>query len=252
MLRGLVREQRHWGRFPQILKTKLESIDPNSKLVTIDMPGFGTEAKRKSPLTIPEIARDVRSRWLNHRGDSNEEWGILAISLGGMCAMSWVQQFPDDFKRFVLINSSANGLSPIYHRMRPGNYLSLAKIMASRSLESREKQILQITTNLKDDDQQALAKVHADYARSATPLRINAIAQMIAAIRFRPPEKISIPLLVLSAGGDTLVNPDCSFQLARHYGAPLIQHPSANHDLSTDDPAWLAEQVHAWLDSPRA
>ena len=85
LLRGLAREQRHWGRFPDALRSQL----PDDQVFCLDLPGTGTEHQRKSPLEIAGIARDVRARFAGLRAQHPGPWRLLAVSLGGMVAMQW-------------------------------------------------------------------------------------------------------------------------------------------------------------------
>ena len=52
---------------------------------------------------------------------------------------------------------------------------------------------------------------------------------------------------VLIGARDGLCNPSCPRAIAERYGAPFRVHPTGGHDLSTDDPAWMAEQVRDWV-----
>ena len=244
ILRGLVREQRHWGEFKDIFEGKLKDLNPQSKVYTIDMPGFGTEVSRVSPKTIAGIVEDVRSRWQELKETRDEEWGILAVSLGGMVAAQWSSHYQDDFKKVVLINSSMSGLSPIHHRMMPSNYPRIVKLLLSKNLVEREKKILGMTTNLEMQNLIKQAEIQAEYGKDVN--RVNAIYQILAAVRFKAPKKIPIPVLVLVGEGDQLVSPKCSMAIARQYGAKIMSHPTANHDLANDDPKWIAEQVTNW------
>jgi pimeloyl-ACP methyl ester carboxylesterase len=75
----------------------------------------------------------------------------------------------------------------------------------------------------------------------------NAFRQLLAAAKYRAPrEKPPVPLLLLAGAGDGLVDPRCSQALARHWGATLLMHPSAGHDLPLDDGPWVAAEVEAW------
>jgi hypothetical protein len=47
--------------------------------------------------------------------------------------------------------------------------------------------------------------------------------------------------------GDKLVNPHCSRTLAQQWQAPLRAHDSAGHDLTLDEPDWVAQQVRDWI-----
>src|SRR5205814_3692341 len=60
LLRGLAREQRHWGAFLPALQAAL----PDARVHCLDLPGAGTEHARTSPANARSIAEDVRQRWL--------------------------------------------------------------------------------------------------------------------------------------------------------------------------------------------
>jgi pimeloyl-ACP methyl ester carboxylesterase len=92
------------------------------------------------------------------------------------------------------------------------------------------------------DATQALAAVRPLPARTF-------FAQMAAAARWRVPARCGVPLLVLASQQDELTSVECSRALAAHLGAALRIHPSAGHDLPTDDPVWAAARVREWLDA---
>ena len=78
--------------------------------------------------------------------------------------------------------------------------------------------------------------------------RCTFLAQLWAATTFRPPpadpaQRFPERLLILSSAADRLVDPRCSADLARHYGAEHRAHPWAGHDLTTDDGEWVADAV---------
>jgi hypothetical protein len=54
-------------------------------------------------------------------------------------------------------------------------------------------------------------------------------------------------VLILASRADALVHCACSSKLAAAWGATLIAHPWAGHDLPHDDPVWLAETIAAWV-----
>jgi pimeloyl-ACP methyl ester carboxylesterase len=244
MMRGLVREQRHWGSFKEIFKNKVKSIDPNAEVLTLDLPGFGTEINRVSPKTIDGIVEDIRGRWKKLNTNSEENWGLLAVSLGGMVAAHWCNKYPEDFVKVVLINSSMSGLSPIHHRMTPKNYPRIIKLLFSFDLVHRERNILKMTTNLDHNTVEVQANVQAPYGAKVN--RLNAVYQIFAATTFKAPKEIKVPMMVLVGDGDQLVSPKCSEAIAKQYGATLKRHPTANHDLATDAPDWIAEEVCNW------
>ena len=102
IVRGLVREVRHWGDFPEVLEKHLKETDPEAKVFTIDFPGFGSETDRPSPTSISEIVDDMRGRFLKY-DTPGKPWVILSMSLGGMVGMNWVSRYPEDFKKIILI-----------------------------------------------------------------------------------------------------------------------------------------------------
>jgi pimeloyl-ACP methyl ester carboxylesterase len=250
ILRGLVREQRHWGNYKQEFESFLRNTDPESQVHTLDFPGFGTEIARASPFSIDEIVDDLRARWQTLKAESEETWSLLAVSLGGMVAMNWTSRYPNDFKRLVLINSSATGLSPLHKRMKPTNYPRVLSLFLEGDLASRERKILEMTTNLKGEALQNRAKAHAGFALKVR--KKDAFAQILAALRFKTPKVISVPMLVVGGKGDQLVDVSCSERIAQQFKGTLVTHPTANHDLALDEPNWLMEQILNWITQTRS
>jgi pimeloyl-ACP methyl ester carboxylesterase len=83
-------------------------------------------------------------------------------------------------------------------------------------------------------------------ARTCPVSRVNVARQLVAAARFRLPERLEVPGLVLASAADRMVSPECSRAIARSWGLPLREHPRAGHDLTLDAPAWAAGQIAAW------
>ncbi|MFB7719151.1 alpha/beta fold hydrolase [Nocardia sp. NPDC056100] len=236
LLRGLTRDQRHWGGFDRELAARL-----GVRVVTIDPPGFGTQNGRVSPRNMSAITDDIRGRF--ERGD--QEWSLLGISLGGMMALNWVERYPEDFQRCVVVNTGAPAVFRP-HRMKFG-LVSLVAGKQFRSLEAHEAAALELSSNQPKADLTKLAVTWAQYQREAAPLSASAAAQVAAAATFRLPTRIPLPLLVLASKGDRLLDHHMSKRIAARLGAPLELHPDAGHDLPLDDPAWVCEQVARWL-----
>ncbi len=163
-----------------------------------------------------------------------------------MLATDWVHRFPSDFSRVVIINSSAGDLSPVHHRLRLGNLPRLLRSVTSRDPVERELGILALTTATHGEDR-ALACEWAGYLADARPRRRVTVAQLLAAVRFRAPPVLPVPALILGSEGDRFTDPSCSRRLAERFAAELRVHPSAGHDLPTDDPSWVASQIAEWL-----
>ncbi|MCM2277314.1 MAG: lysophospholipase, partial [Oligoflexia bacterium] len=180
-------------------------------------------------------------------------WGIIGISLGGMVAMDWCREHPSDFSRLILINASAGNLSFPFERIRPLMVTRGIPSLFSADPLARETRILRMTTRLK---QAEIATLALDWAKlaQARPIRTRTvISQLLAAALFRAPRAFTIPVLIASSAADRFTSPRCSQSLAHRFGASLVTHPQAGHDLPLDDPDWLSQQVRQWCDlSPAA
>ena len=51
-LRGLMRESRHWGEFPDQFRAAL----PHADIVTPDLPGNGAKRHLRSPLSVQGLS----------------------------------------------------------------------------------------------------------------------------------------------------------------------------------------------------
>lgn len=229
LLRGLLREQGHWGDFPSQLQQHL----PDIKIITLDIPGNGLKHLEKSPSSIAEMVDELRCQY-----KVEQPLNILALSMGGMMATNWMQRFPHEISKAVLINTSLKKINPFYHRLRPSNYLRLLGLM-SNSHDKKEKSILKLTTNNPLRRQKALGN-WLDIARTRGVSKRNAIRQIIAASTFSPQEKPPIQdILFLNSQHDRIVNPKCSEHIAITWRKSLITHPTAGHDIPLDDPEWV-------------
>lgn len=244
LIRGLVREQRHWGSFPADFEAAFRELHPEAKVDTIDFPGFGSERHRPSPFSIDEIVDDMRARFLK-KNEISKPWNLFSISLGGMVALNWVSRYPEDFERLVLVNSSLRDLSPIHHRLKPKNYPKIASLFFEKDRRAREREILRLTSNLTREALETKADTNAEFAEHIR--KRDALAQMIAAMRFKSPQGLRLPLLVLCSEQDQLVHFGCSEKIAEKFGAEIRRHKNANHDLSLDAPEWILSETKAWV-----
>lgn len=235
-LRGLVREAGHWGGFLE----KFSKAFPDTNVLALDLPGNGMRFKDISPLSIHEMAASVREDFLRSKGEENH---LFAISLGAMVGIEWLRSWPEDFQSAVLVNTSLRGLSPIYQRLRPSNYPRILKMLFSKDPEYVERNILALTSHSRERFAE-LTELWVKIQKERPVSSRNAIRQIIAAARFHPPqEKPSLPILVLGAAGDELVNPSCSEAIAHAWSLPLRMHPRGGHDLTLDEPEWVLDQL---------
>jgi pimeloyl-ACP methyl ester carboxylesterase len=251
LMRGLIRESRHWLDFPTYFREHVRAPDgaaPDgaaTEVVVVDLPGFGTENEGDVPPTIAGFVEDCRRR-LRLQLPEGEKVGLLAVSLGGMVALHWLATYPQDFHCGVVINSSLGDISPMWQRMRPKNWPSILRA-PFMSAYARERMLLGNTRaqgNLDED-----ARRYAEIATLTPPKTAHAIAQLRAAIRAKSPSSIAVPTWVLASYGDELVSWKCSEAIAQRLSLPLKLHTAlgpdaAGHDLPLDQPAWVCGQVN--------
>lgn len=246
LLRGLARESRHWGEFPELLRSRTADA-----VATLDLPGNGRLSGERSPGSV-EAMVDAYRTLLRQQG-SKPPYRLLAMSLGAMVAIRWAAKYPEECLGLVLINTSSRAFSPFYERLRPRGSLGLLRALASAGAPARERAILELTTR---HPRAGLETVLSRWTtwRIEHPVSVaNSIRQLWAASRFRAPaERPATPVLLLVSLADGLVDPQCSWRIARGWGVELRAHPSAGHDLALDDPEWLAGHAAEWLAGSQA
>jgi pimeloyl-ACP methyl ester carboxylesterase len=239
LLRGLTRERRHWGDFPERMETTI-----GAKVHCFDLPGNGQLNHLKSPDTVEAMADWCHEEIV--RAGVRRPCAVLAMSLGAMVAVAWAGRHPEDIDRAVLINTSLRPFSAFYQRLQPRNYLRVLALLAMPASARRiEASIFRMTTC------RASAAAIRQWVvwRTENPVsRRNALRQLRAAIAYRAPDKKPIAqLLLLASACDGLVAPACSKRLAAQWQVPLQLHPTAGHDLPLDDPDWVLRQTVGWL-----
>lgn len=241
LLRGLVREQRHWEGFPE----QFQASVPQDRVVTVDLPGNGQFWQERSPTRVAAMVAHLREQLC--RQGLQGPYHLVALSLGGMVAVQWLCQAPREVAFAGLINTSASRYSPFWRRLRPANYRRLLRdAVFSRDPLRKETAILEITSNLREPDfLKQLAESWADYAREQPVSLGNSLRQLLAAMRFRAPAALpeSVPVMIINGAGDRLVSPACSQVLSQAWELPLKVHPKAGHDLPLDAPQWLINSL---------
>lgn len=241
LIRGLTREQRHWGEFSPLLAARL--CNP---VLSFDYAGSGELYQQCSAANIGALRQSVRLQ-LQQAPEFGGRVHLLAISLGAMLAADWAAQYPQEVASITLINSSAKPLSPFYQRLRWRNYpLILRSIFMS--VAERERLILRLTS-ANPAQHEGIVENWLLWQQQRPVSRLNALRQLWAASRFKVPAAPTCPTLLLSSLGDKLVNPQCTAALARYWQVPHIQHAWAGHDLPLDDANWLVMQVAAFIDT---
>ena len=234
LLRGLAREHRHWCAFPDILQQHL----PMHKVLAPDTQGNGIRYRERSPLSVAAMVEDLRQQ-----REGSEPLFLIAISLGGMIAAEWAYRYPDELQGMLLINTSFRSLSPMHHRLKTRWYLPFAKALTNRNEIERERFILSMTSHQRKADEQ-LIKQWAEYAQQYPIRPSNVLRQLIAAARFKRGQQApAVNSWVVLGEQDQMVDPRCSVRIAQQWNRPLLTSASSGHDLTIDDPHWLAEQV---------
>ena len=219
---------------------------PEAKIHCLDLPGVGTELSRDSAWSIPGIREDIRERWIKLQEENPGPWFLFGISLGGMITMDWIAHYPSDFQAVVLLNTSAANVSQPFDRLQTSNLSVLAKAALIRDPVVREKAILKVTTSMLAD-LDSLASEWGSIAADSKRLSRAFMRQISAAIRYQAPKKLPVPALFLTSAQDKFTDPSCSFKLARRFHSPLRMHPLAGHDVTIDDPHWVAHEIETWI-----
>jgi pimeloyl-ACP methyl ester carboxylesterase len=242
-LRGLTREARHWGDFPQLFRAEFDGELAEGDILTPDLPGNGRLHALTSPVSVDAMMESCRQQ-LRDQGKA-PPYHLLGLSLGGMVAVAWALRYPDECRVAVLMSTSLRPYSPLLQRLRPRGWAALIRLIPARG-SARERGILQLTSARAGVLQHVLP-TWTEYSRECPVSRIGAIRQLIAAARFSALEKPDVPLLFLAGAGDRMVHPDCSQRLAQAWHADFSLHPTAGHDLPLDEGKWVACEVASWM-----
>jgi pimeloyl-ACP methyl ester carboxylesterase len=242
LLRGLMREQRHWGDFPATLARAL----PGANIVTPDLPGNGRRHAQDSATRVADMVTACRQD-LSARGIA-APYHLLALSLGGMVAVEWAHRYPQEIARCVLLNTSMRPFNPFYRRLRWQNYGALLRQLLLGDQRSQEALILRLTSRRHAQGNPALLADWCAYQQEYPVSRRNALRQLLSAARYRAPLiRPAMPVLVMAGAQDQLVDHRCSQRLARAWQADCLIHRDAGHDLPLDEGEWVAQSVARWL-----
>lgn len=243
ILRGLARQRGHWGDFLHVL----ENSQRFASVHCLDLPGFGDQAHRKSPITINDIYTDLRSRFTPLKNQNDLPWVVLGVSLGGMVLMEWAKSYPDDFKTFFIVNSSSADTGLPWQRFHPLFTPQLLKAYPKGNYAIEEVVVNRITNQIEDKK-----KLIAEWAKLAdeTPLNLkNVGAQIAAASIYNAPKNLFANMCFMASANDRLVDVSCSQKLSERYSAPLFVHPTAGHEVCLDDPLWSIQKIEQHIET---
>lgn len=241
-LRGLARQHRHWEDFPE----QFRAAFPDSTVLLLDTPGNGDLCHRPSPTSISGMVASLRKQLAAHH--VQRPVNLLAISMGAMIAIEWMEQHPEEIERAVLINTSLRSMSPFSDRLRKETWPTILKdLLLERDPLIREQHVLAMSCNLLAN-RDALARKWAEYDRQHPTSRVNAVRQLVAGgLYHAPAARPHEHVLLLQSLGDKLVNPVCTTRMAERWRWPLMTHPTAGHDLTLDDGDWVIGCLRKWM-----
>lgn len=245
LLRGLGRESEHWHD----MLPMLQEAYPDDHFFCLDQPGCGPRWQEHSPIRIHRTVEILRGDYLSLREDSklgSRPCYFLGLSLGGMIAVAWAQQHVGEFQGAVLINTSLPGINPFYYRLRLNNLLTMIAPRHTDDIEARERKILQLVSNDPAVRARLLPSWIATQQRRPVSWR-NYLCMLLSATTFVAARSSPFAhTLVLKSRHDRLINSRCSDQIGAAWRVPLQEHMTAGHDLSSDDPRWIIEQMRGW------
>lgn len=242
LVRGLIRDQRHWGSFT----SALQQTFPSMPILTFDLPGVGVLANRPAPRSIPEMAEALEEQWQQH-SQGIQQIHLVAMSLGSMAGFYWSERFPERFRSRIFINGSASNLSPMFDRFQFQWIPKTLKTLLSPTPRNIESLILEATSNVFATDPALLGQRLQWHQEIPVQTKVF-VNQMIAGARFKMGKtKSAAPTLILNSPKDRLVNARCSEQIAKFQNWPLRAHPTGGHDLPLDQPQWVAENIKNFL-----
>jgi pimeloyl-ACP methyl ester carboxylesterase len=243
LVRGLIREVGHWGEFTPLIQEQF----PKSNIVTIDLPGAGIHFKKQSPISIAEMVQSMRAEWLLKR-DPKRPCIVVAISLGGMIIAEWIRLYPDDFKSAVLMNTSYSGYSNLFERLQFSAFTFLLKVPLLKGAD-KEKRILELVAN-DEKRREKLLPLWASISEEHPVSLPNTLRQLYAGAKFHIGDFIPrIPILIIACPKDRMVSVKCSEVIAKNWNAKIEYHPTAGHDITTDDPLWVAQKISEFVTS---
>lgn len=248
LMRGLIRSRFHWHAFPQKLSAYLDQSNIAHKVITLNIAGNGERFNEKTPLTIEAMASDACGEIMTLLDDSLVLSGhypkihLIGISMGGMI-VSHVAKLLQSKGRppssLHLINSSFSDVASLLKRFKLKAGLSLAAHLIS--IRQREQCILKWTSNQAEPEQFAEAWIKEAHQH---PISFrNGLVQLFAASRCPIPDKPEVLCRIYGSINDRLVDFECSKLIAEKWDVPLLIADKAGHDLSLDEPEWLAESI---------
>ncbi len=248
LLRGLGRSAGHWGSF----RTQIEKAFPLEHFYFLDLQGNGKFNSYSSPIEIANYIAPLEQqlRDSNYFEIDGPTIGV-GLSLGGMVLTEWSQQVAGRYQQIFLINSSGSNLSYPWQRL---SLKVLALAIRSFWIKNRvehEINSLLVTSSLTRDE---ILKKYSEelqnnvFVSEKFPIALNnVLRQAIAGARYSIPSKINTSATLIVGEKDAFVNADCSRAIQQKWNCKIEIHPTAGHDISFQDSAWLIRAISSNL-----
>lgn len=236
LLRGWMRDARHWEEFPAQLQAGLDRAGLPVSVECWDLPGNGPRCGEITPDRIEYMAARLSEErpLVPHL--------VVGLSMGGMIGAEWARSCPHWVKGLILINSSMRPFAHPWERLRPGVWPEVLR-HAWGDASRREPLIARLTLAHEHRTGPRLQQWQ-DWAENHPVSLKNTLRQLKAAASYRYRGRApTCPVHVLVGEADQLVNPVCSKRLADAWHVPIARHPSGGHDLPLDASEWTRDQV---------
>ena len=192
LIAGLGATGHIWGPLPRRLRSQFRIISYDHRWL-----GRSRRVEPLPPVEFGELVADARGI-LDHLGIARAN--VLGKSLGGMIALNWARQHPEDFQRMVIINASDRQSGWLWHRLHPRTLIHSLRIALARNPRRAEDLILKMTANLIAGSRYQQILDERETIAHKRPISVSTtVRQLIAAMRFKGPCSLSIPSLILTS-----------------------------------------------------
>lgn len=242
LVRGLVRSIEYSLQNNEILKKELqEKLNADVKLHSFELSGNGRLFQEESPTSIEGMIFKLKAQYNKFKRKDAKSY-MIAISMGGMIGINWLNSHKKDYDKAFIFNSSLPKFCSLFERLLPDSIPTLLSGAISSDPVYREKQIQKIIINHQDKNKD-IWKGWSKVSKNMPVSFPNTLRQLWAAMRSPNPEKVSTPIFIGVSENDRMVSSNCSKRMAKAWNLPIFTHPTAGHDILNDDPKWLAEIV---------
>lgn len=230
-------ESFHWWDFLPLMKNRF----PGDEIETVDIRGTGATGQQLTPLSVSKNIEALRAQV---QGQGKKI--LVGFSLGGILALEWAHQHPDEVDSVVVINGSQSD-SFLFRRMRPSALAKIVRFSLARDPLQSQLLSLGMTTSLPLEKRKILAEKWHQRAEEYPIRPQNFIRQMVLASRLPARKETKVPVLLVHSKNDQVVHPSCSLKIASRWKAPMADHPTAGHDITLEDPQWVLDQLASWI-----